>query len=277
MEPIRSGIQLRNVSWYSGNTTYDTVLAVAFGLVAFVVLAAPFVQSPYGRFASKRFGVNLDPRLGWFLMELPATVSFLYFFFAQGERRSEVVSIIFLMIWLVHYGNRGFAFPLLMRVPKGQTSSFSITVVVMGWVVTSLHGYLNAAFITSHGEHFTIEWLTDPRFLVGLAIYYTGYSLNIHSDWIVRRLRTKEEVASGEKVYRIPKGGLFTYVTNPSYFTELVAWSGFAICTWSLGGVFILAISAANLIPRAFATHKWYLEKFEDYPKNRKALIPFVI
>ena len=265
------------MSWYTGNTAYDTVLTIAFGLVAFVLAAAPFVQSPYGRFASKRFGVNLDPRLGWFLMELPATLSFLYFFLFHGERRAELVPIIFLVIWLIHYGNRGFAFPMLMRVPIGQTSSFSITVVVMGWIVTTLHGYLNAAFISTHGEHFTREWLSDPRFLVGLAIYYTGYVLNIHSDRIVRRLRTKEEVATGEKVYRIPRGGLFEYISNQSYFTELVAWSGFALCTWSLGGVFILAISAANLIPRAFATHKWYLEKLEDYPKDRKVLIPFVL
>lgn len=265
------------MSWYTGDRTYDTVLTIAFGLVAFVVLAAPFVQSPYGRFASKRFGINLDPRLGWFLMELPATVSFLYFFFALGERRNELVPLVFLVIWLVHYGNRGFAFPLLMRVPKGQTSSFSLTVVVMGWIVTSLHGYLNAAFITTHGEHFTTDWLSDPRFLAGLAVYYTGYVLNIHSDRIVRNLRTREEVAAGAKVYRIPRGGLFEYVSSPSYFTELVAWTGFALCTWSLGGVFILAISAANLVPRAFATHRWYLEKFEDYPRGRKMLIPFIL
>jgi hypothetical protein len=52
-------------------------------------------------------------------------------------------------------------------------------------------------------------------------------------------------------VYRIPEGGLFRFVTNPSYLAELVFWAGFALFTWSLAGVFILAISMANLIPRA--------------------------
>jgi len=47
--------------------------------------------------------------------------------------------------------------------------------------------------------------------------------------------------------------------------------------TWSLAGVFILGISAANLVPRAFATHRWYRDKFPDYPRHRRALIPFVL
>jgi len=33
----------------------------------------------------------------------------------------------------------------------------------------------------------------------------------------------------------------------------------------------------ANLFPRALSHHKWYKEKFSDYPKNRKAIIPGII
>ncbi|NCX34980.1 MAG: hypothetical protein EBX23_06415, partial [Proteobacteria bacterium] len=29
--------------------------------------------------------------------------------------------------------------------------------------------------------------------------------------------------------------------------------------------------------PRALAHHKWYQEKFSDYPKSRKAIIPGII
>jgi hypothetical protein len=31
-----------------------------------------------------------------------------------------------------------------------------------------------------------------------------------------------------------------------------------------------------NLVLAANATHEWYHKKFPDYPKQRKALIPFV-
>jgi 3-oxo-5-alpha-steroid 4-dehydrogenase 1 len=110
-----------------------------------------------------------------------------------------------------------------------------------------------------------------------MAIYAFGYLMNLHSDHIIRTLRTKAEVESGEKIYRIPQGGLFKYVTCPSYFTELISFLGFAIATWSLGALFVLGISAANLIPRAFQTHQWYKEKFPEYPKDRKVLIPGII
>jgi 3-oxo-5-alpha-steroid 4-dehydrogenase 1 len=263
------------MTWYTGDPTYDTVLLAAFGLVVLVAVVAPFVASPYGRFASARFGVALDPRLGWFLMELPSTLSFVIFF-ALGARRAELVPLIFLVVWLVHYGNRGFVFPALMRVPRGDPPTFGILVITTGWFVTSLHGYLNAAFITAEGTHLTEAWLKDPRFLVGLTVYYAALAANIHSDAILRNLRSKEEIAAGEKVYRIPQGGLFRWVSNPSYLTEIVAWTGFAVATWSLGSVFVLGMTLANLVPRAISTHRWYLERFPDYPSERRILIPFV-
>ena len=34
--------------------------------------------------------------------------------------------------------------------------------------------------------------------------------------------------------------------------------------------------TAANLVPRAVSHHRWYQEKFDDYPA-RKAVIPFVL
>ena len=132
-------------------------------------------------------------------------------------------------------------------------------------------------FISELGTHFTVDWFTDPRFIFGIVLYYGSFVLNIHSDAIIRNLRSVDEVERGEKVYRIPKGGLFRYVTNPSYLTEITAFTGFAIATWSLGATFILLITIGNLVPRAFQTHRWYREKFADYPAERRALIPFVL
>ncbi|MCY4044020.1 MAG: DUF1295 domain-containing protein, partial [Cellvibrionales bacterium] len=125
--------------------------------------------------------------------------------------------------------------------------------------------------------HLTNEWFTDPRFIIGMAIYAFGYLMNLHSDNIIRNLRSKKEVAEGTKVYRIPQGGLFKYVSCPSYFTELLSFLGFAIATWSVGALFVLGVSAANLIPRAFQSHQWYKDKFDDYPKDRKVIIPGIL
>jgi 3-oxo-5-alpha-steroid 4-dehydrogenase 1 len=186
------------------------------------------------------------------------------------------VPLLFLAVWLGHYANRGFIFPFLIRTPRGTSATFSLMVVMAGWLVTTLHGYLNATYISKLGTNLTVDWLTTPRFLIGITLYYVSYVLNIYSDKILRNLRTKEEVAAGERVYRIPRDGLFEYVTNPSYLTELTGWLGFALATSSPGGWFILAVSAANLLPRALATHRWYLEKFPEFARARKCLIPFI-
>lgn len=261
--------------WYTGNTFYDTVLTAAFAFAAFVIIGGFFAQSSYGRFSTTKLGLNLNPKLGWWLMEIPATVVFLISYLA-GPNRFEPTSLVLAGIWLLHYANRGWFFPLAIRQVPGKRGTFNISVIVMGMLVTSMHGYLNGTlFSQDFFGQYTTAWLTDPRFLVGLAIYLCGFVLLVNSESIVRNLRDKNNPGAAE--YRIPFGGGFRFVTSPAYLGELIAWSGFALLTWALPGVVILLITAGNLIPRALGTHSWYQEKFPEYPTDRKALIPYVL
>ena len=261
--------------WYTGDATFDTVLTIALALIPLTVIGLLVMKAPYGRFAEGTGKLALDPRLGWFLMELPATLVF-WVTYMMTPRRFELVPMILAGLWLLHYTNRGFVFPALMRVPKGSKGTFGWLVILSGWGVTGMHGFMNASWYGRLGTHLTEQWLTDPRFIIGLAVYFCGLTMNVHADAVLRNLRTKEEVANAERVYRIPTGGLYRWVTNPSYLGELIAWAGFACFTWSLAGVFIFGITAANLVPRALSTHRWYHEKFDDYPKARRALIPLL-
>ncbi|MGW0249991.1 3-oxo-5-alpha-steroid 4-dehydrogenase [Nocardia goodfellowii] len=263
------------MDWYTGNTTYDTVLTVAFAFAAFVLIGGMFAQSPYGRFASTKVGFNLNPKLGWWLMEIPATVVFAVFYLS-GPNRFEPVPLVLAAIWLLHYGNRGWFFPLSIRQVPGKRSSFNVSVLAAGMFVTALHGYLNGSFFShDYLNQYGTEWLTDPRFLAGLLVYLSGFALLVRSEWIVRNLRDKKNPGATE--YKIPFGGGFRFVTSPAYLGELLAWAGFALLTWNWAGVVIFLITAGNLVPRAFATHKWYRERFADYPAERKALIPYII
>ena len=99
-------------------------------------------------------------------------------------------------------------------------------------------------------------------------------------------------------------GGLFEYVSGANYFSECLEWTGYALASWSWAGFVMAAFTAAFLGSRAMqhhryihhthththtplpkealhyntlSSHRYYLKKFEDYPKNRKALIPFVL
>ncbi len=263
------------MNWYTGNAVYDTVLTVAFAFTAFVLIGGLITQSPYGRFASAKYGLSLNPKLGWWLMEIPATVVFAVAYLS-GPHRFEPASLVLAAIWVLHYGNRGWFFPLAIRQVPGKAASFSVMVLGMGMFVTTLHGYLNGMlFSHDYFGRYGSDWLTDPRFLLGAAVYLCGFVLLVSSERIVRNLRDKADPGTTE--YRIPYGLGFRYVTSPAYLGELIAWAGFTLLTWGLPGVVIFLITFGNLVPRALATHRWYREKFADYPAERKALVPYVV
>ena len=263
------------MTWLTTDPIFDGVLAAAFLLIPLTVAGMFVMRAPYGRFVEGG-GLALDPRLGWFLMELPATLVFWPVFLAAPRHRATV-PLLLSTLWGLHYLNRGFIFPALMRVPRGQRGTFGWLVVLSGWAVTSMHGYMNGRWYGELAPHLDGAWLSDPRFGLGLMTYVLGMVINIHSDHVLRRLRTREELERSDRVYRIPQGGLYRWVSSPSYLGELMAWAGFACMSWSPPGLFILGISAANLIPRAISTHRWYRERFDDYPRERRALIPFLL
>ncbi|MBK7956741.1 MAG: DUF1295 domain-containing protein [Bacteroidetes bacterium] len=76
----------------------------------------------------------------------------------------------------------------------------------------------------------------------------------------------------GDNKYYIPRGFLYRYISSPNYFGEMIEWIGFAVMSWSPAAAVFALWTIANLLPRAFANHRWYQEKFEDYPKERKAI-----
>ena len=73
----------------------------------------------------------------------------------------------------------------------------------------------------------------------------------------------------------VPSASCAGFVRN--YYGELLEWTGWAIATWSLAGASFAIWTFANLVPRALASHKWYIRQFPEYPKNRKAVIPYLL
>ncbi|KAM9166594.1 3-oxo-5-alpha-steroid 4-dehydrogenase 1 isoform 2-T2 [Pangshura tecta] len=72
-------------------------------------------------------------------------------------------------------------------------------------------------------------------------------------------------------------GGLFEYVTGANFFGEILEWFGFALACCTIESAAFAICTFFIVGSRAHQHHQWYLEKFEDYPKARKILIPFVL
>ena len=114
--------------------------------------------------------------------------------------------------------------------------------------------------------------------------------MNLQSDAILRGLRQKTTTSAptGKSHYKIPRGGMFDYVSAPHFLGEIIEWTGFALLNrGSLASVSFALFTAANLIPRAVAHHEWYRQTFgvsssnngdddNRYPRGRKAIVPFV-
>jgi len=264
------------MTWYTDSALYDTLLIVGLVIAILIYLGNRYGTAKYGgRFGESKSGFRLSSKLGWVLMELPALIVFPIVYFT-GHNAMQPVPLFFLCLWIFHYTNRALLNPMLMRTAPGSKNSFDPSVMLWGWVVLALHSYLNAAYISELGDQYQQSWLQDPRFIIGIIIYVFGFSLNVYSDSILRNLRSKTP-ASDEPRYRIPYGGMFKYVSCPQYLGEIISFVGLATMTWNLGAVFVVAVTAANLIPRALVTHKWFNKNFDDYPRERKAIFPYML
>jgi protein-S-isoprenylcysteine O-methyltransferase Ste14 len=243
------------------------VLAV-FGLALATFLALLFVVAPYGRHHRPGWGPSVGRRLGWLLMELPASVLFLVVFLL-GDQRAQPVPLALLCLWELHYLHRTFVFPWRLR---GEGRPMPLLLVALGFLFNCLNAYVNARWI-SHLGGYDAGWLHDPRFVAGVALFLVGFAVNLRADSVLLRLR-----ARGGSGYRLPHGGLFDLVACPNYLGEIVEWFGWALAAWSLPGLAFAVYTSANLIPRALAHRRWYQERFpEEYPSNRRALIPWVL
>ncbi|XP_070684195.1 3-oxo-5-alpha-steroid 4-dehydrogenase 2-like [Pempheris klunzingeri] len=225
--------------------------------------------APYGRYTAAQSRC-CPARRAWFLQELPAFLLPLLLLLIPAEPRTEAGSStgrrLLLCTFLLHYFHRSFVFAPLSRgrpVPRH--------IVLFAVLFNSANGLLQGHHLL-HCAHFEHTWLTDGRRAAGLLLFLVGLIINIHSDHILRCLRKP-----GETVYRIPHGGMFEFVSGANFFGEIVEWWGYAVATWSLPTFAFAFFTVCSIGPRAYQHHRDYLQRFEDYPVSRKAIIPFIL
>lgn len=249
---------------------YYTVVCVMLALGVVVFIALHRVTAGYGMMYNKKWGPAVGNRLGWLLMEAPVFVAMLLFWLLS-PRRGEVAPAVMASLFLLHYFQRSFIFPLLIK-GKGR---MPFAIIAMGVVFNLINAYMIGGWLfwVSPEGTYPPSWLGSPLFILGTVIFFTGMAININSDHIIRSLRKP-----GDTRHYIPRGGMYKYVASANYFGELTEWIGYAILTWSLGGLAFAVWTFANLAPRARSIHRRYIAEFGDeYARlNRKYIIPFI-
>lgn len=233
------------------------------GLAVLPVLL--IIPAPYGKFTRNGWGSLMPGRVCWVIQECPGF--FIAIYYLYKSENVDLESMIMLLLYIIHYLNRCFIYGYLMS-PQSTTT---LSVVISAIFFNLVNGYIQAAGLTYYDISQNSYFL--PRFWVGVFIWTLGYYANVICDTILRSLRKP-----GEKGYKIPYGGPFTYVSAGNYFTETVEWFGWAIACNNYSSWLFLFLTISNLLPRALSQHKWYLENFKNYSAlNRKAYIPFLL
>ena len=244
--------------------TIFTWLWIVVAVIIFISLL--FITAPYGRHTKSTWGPMINNKLGWFFMEFFLLVV-LFYFILFGKNEQSLVNMIIIGLISAHYLNRSLIFPMRIKT-KGKKMPLSI--VLMGLMFNLSNGFLFGYYLGNF-KVYTNDWLTSPQFIIGAIVFFTGAIINKYGDTVLINLRKPNETG-----YKIPQGGLFKYISCPNLFGEVIEWLGFAILTWSLPGLAFFVWTFANLVPRAVSHHKWYFNHFENYPKKRKAVFPFL-
>ncbi|KAK6300260.1 hypothetical protein J4Q44_G00283580 [Coregonus suidteri] len=228
--------------------------------------AGPGPRTQYGRYVTR-----MGPQGGPALPSWPVPPGAAFFPGAHApsalstDTQPSLGKDLLLWTFCLHYFQRTFIYSLLT---KGRPSPLYI--VFSAVVFCTVNGFLQGHYML-HCATYDDAWQTDIRLGTGLLMFFLGMAINIHSDHILLNLRTP-----GEVVYKIPKGGMFEYVSGANFFGEILEWCGYALATWSLPTFSFALFTMCSIGPRAYHHHRYYQEKFEDYPRSRKAVIPFI-
>ena len=237
-------------------------------IVVFICLY--FITAGYGQFRTKRWGYSIDNRVAWFLMEAPVFFVMLIIWCRAGFP-FHLPELILLGLFLVHYFQRSFVFPSLM---KGH-SRMPLSIMMIGIIFNVINGIMQGGGLFwfpipayTQGASYLLRW----NAIVGIIVFLFGMIVNCHSDYVIRHLRQP-----GDTRHYLPQAGFYRYVTSANYFGELVEWIGFAIAAANPAAWVFALWTGANLIPRAHAIHRKYHEEFGDEAVGtRRRIIPLV-
>lgn len=120
---------------------------------------------------------------------------------------------------------------------------------------------------------FMIQNITVTQWIAVAVFFWAGYH-QFKAHKILSNLRK----GKGSSSYSIPRGDWFEYVSCPHYTAEVILYGCFSVI---LGlkhqtGVLVFIWVLINQTIASLMSHFWYQDKFENYPKQRKSIIPFV-
>ncbi|KAK8671482.1 hypothetical protein V6N13_038077 [Hibiscus sabdariffa] len=241
-------------------SVFNLILSAIYG-----VLEAKGTHLKYSKFFNASFSstrVKVPSRVGMFFFYTPAFLVSLasFWLFPNGDFRFLLLK----SALTIHFFKRIFEVNFIHKF-SGEMAVDTMMTVLVGYVIVS--SSLIYTQILSQGFPEPPIDLKYP----GIVLFLIGISGNFYHHYLLSKLRTK-----GGKDYKIPKGGLFELVICPHYLFEILGFMGISLISQTLYSFSVTIGIVLYLMGRSYVTRRWYISKFDDFPKEVKALIPYV-
>nr|CAG4649483.1 EOG090X097L [Scapholeberis mucronata]SVE93728.1 EOG090X097L [Scapholeberis mucronata] len=232
---------------------------------------------------SKLYLKDLGPQIAWktvFLIEYAGPLiayAWIYqrpWIFYGEEAVSQPmndIAHVAAVCWISHYAKRILETLFVHRFSHA-------TMPLRNLFRNSAYYWIFAAYVAYHINHplYTAPCQMQSYIAFGCWTFCELGNFSIH--WALRNLRP-----AGSKERRIPRPTkdpltyLFNLVSCPNYTYEVGGWVAFTIMTQCLpAGLFAFA-GFYQMAVWALGKHRAYKKDFKDYPRGRKAIIPFVL
>ncbi|XP_043467090.1 polyprenol reductase isoform X2 [Leptopilina heterotoma] len=152
------------------------------------------------------------------------------------------------------------------------------------YLVGFIHYTLLPASILGESEGFHKDLVTNYQeslklkdWIAALIFLWMSYQ-QLQTNLILANLRKDKNGVVVTKEHKIPRGGLFDYISAPLQFTEIGMYVAlqillsqgeayFFVCLWVISNQFITGL----------LSHQWHRNTFKDYPPTRKIIVPYLL
>jgi len=206
----------------------------------------------------------------------PLVYYFPQFWYGHDVEYSELQKCVYILV-IVHFFKRELETLFVHRFSHGTMPWFNIVknsthYHILSGVFLALDIYRSKFSATSPYIVNTIR--NNEQFLwICTGVWAFAEMSNLHTHLTLRSLRPE-----GTRKRSIPHGYGFNLVSCPNYFFEILGWAVIAVMTGSLAAILFTGVSAATMSVWALKKQGNYRKEFgKEYPRGRKAIIPFIL
>ncbi|XP_049808716.1 polyprenol reductase isoform X2 [Schistocerca nitens] len=220
----------------------------------------------YGRFAYQGKDTFLKP------IEVPKR--WFRHFYVFGAFFTSLIFVVVLRVYVFH----GKPHPLLLALldllgstsRRANVSPTSILLALFLLTLQSWHRFYETWFISIYSN----SYINIYHYIIGYGHYFGSVmAVLCESPGFINN---QGQVVTTK--HSIPYGGWFELVSSPHFLAEILMYMAISIIlraanTWHV--VFLWVLS--NQVESGLLSHWWYKATFPNYPKERKAVIPYVL